>query len=304
MKNEIRSSKRWMRHLGRASVLSLVLFSGFFLGRHYAPEAEYERVVERIVELSLHEVNPDDVREGCYRGMTDSLGDRFSFYQAPRDEADVIFKEKAKPPVLISSVRLLDHSYAVLRLDSFSKEAGLLLRSAIAGIKLIDPDGIILDLRGNGGGSLDVAVSLTSAWAGKRLVTKTVKRNGQAESYFGVAEPTLSKYPVVIIVDAGTASASEVVAVALRDYGFARIIGVQTVGKGVGQDAIPLENGARIYVESFKWFSPNGTSIQGKGITPDLPVITEPELVLENEPAIHLAAEVLANPEGLSVARK
>ena len=132
-------------------------------------------------------------------------------------------------------------------------------------------DGLVLDLRDNPGGLLDQAVKVADAWLDDGLVVYTQGRvDSQRQEFRAHVDGTEPEYPVAILVNEGTASASEIVAGALQDQHRALVIGMQTFGKGSVQTVYPLEGGRALRLTTALYYTPKGRSIQEVGITPDI----------------------------------
>ncbi|HZW36044.1 MAG: S41 family peptidase [Deltaproteobacteria bacterium] len=145
-------------------------------------------------------------------------------------------------------------------LQAFTKQKG--------GLK-----GLVLDLRNNPGGLLDQAVRVTDKFVDSGLIVYTDGRiENQKFKYFAHKEGTYMGFPMVVLVNAGSASASEIVAGALQDHGRAILLGASTFGKGSVQTIIPMEDGSALRLTTARYFTPNGRSIQAKGIEPDIVV--------------------------------
>jgi carboxyl-terminal processing protease len=135
--------------------------------------------------------------------------------------------------------------------------------------------GLVLDLRNNPGGLLDQAVKVGDKFIESGLIVYTDGRiENQKFKYFAHKEGTYTGFPIVVLVNAGSASASEIVAGALQDHGRAILLGTQTFGKGSVQTIIPMEDGSAVRLTTARYFTPNGRSIQAKGIEPDI-VVTD-----------------------------
>jgi carboxyl-terminal processing protease len=135
--------------------------------------------------------------------------------------------------------------------------------------------GLVLDLRNNPGGLLDQAVKVADEFIESGLIVYTDGRiESQKYKYFARKEGTWTGFPIVVLVNAGSASASEIVAGALQDHGRAILIGTKSFGKGSVQTILPLEDGSALRLTTARYFTPNGRSIQAKGIEPDI-VITD-----------------------------
>ena len=145
-------------------------------------------------------------------------------------------------------------------LQAFLKEKG--------GLK-----GLVLDLRNNPGGLLDQAVRIADEFIESGLIVYTDGRvEAQKTKYAAHKEGTYTGFPIVVLVNAGSASASEIVAGALQDHGRAIIIGQRTFGKASVQTILPLEDGSALRLTTARYYTPNGRSIQAKGIEPDIVV--------------------------------
>ena len=132
--------------------------------------------------------------------------------------------------------------------------------------------GLVLDLRNNPGGLLTSAVEVTEKFleSGKLVVYTEGRVRNQNMRFSSNAKRVFSDFPIVVLVNQGSASASEIVAGALQDYGRAVVVGTQSFGKGSVQTIIPLSDGSGLRLTTAKYFTPKGRSIHGKGITPDI----------------------------------
>jgi carboxyl-terminal processing protease len=137
--------------------------------------------------------------------------------------------------------------------------------------------GLILDLRNNPGGLLEQAVKVTNLFVDSGIIVSTIGRdkNKPEDVEYAVKRNTLSYFPMIVLVNEGTASASEIVAGALQDRERAIIMGTQTFGKGSVQSIVPLPNGGALKFTIARYYTPNGRSIQAKGITPDVPLLSQ-----------------------------
>ncbi|HEX5456213.1 MAG TPA: S41 family peptidase [Candidatus Saccharimonadales bacterium] len=130
--------------------------------------------------------------------------------------------------------------------------------------------GVVLDLRGNPGGLLDAAVGVSSLWLDKGDTVLQEKRGGIVEkTYFAEGNPVLGGIPTVVLIDAGSASASEITAGALHDNGVATLIGTKSYGKGSVQEVLNLDDGGELKVTVARWYTPKGRNIDKEGIKPD-----------------------------------
>jgi carboxyl-terminal processing protease len=168
-----------------------------------------------------------------------------------------------------------------IRITSFNQQTTEGLRKAITEISRAIPAdklaGYVVDLRNNPGGLLDEAVSVSSAFMARGEVVSTRGRTPEETQRFTARGGDLTRgKPVVVLINGGSASASEIVAGALRDHKRATIIGTRSFGKGSVQTVIPLGagNGA-LALTTARYYTPSGKSIQAQGITPDLEVLQE-----------------------------
>ena len=176
----------------------------------------------------------------------------------------------------IKSVRskMLEDGYGYVRITNFQTKTSADLARALKSLKgKNELRGLVLDLRNNPGGLLDQAVKVSDEFLDSGLIVYTKGRIKDQEMRF-TAKPgrTPQNYPMVVLVNGGSASASEIVAGALQDNKRAIVVGTQTFGKGSVQTIIPLEGGAAVRLTTARYYTPSGRSIQAKGITPDIVV--------------------------------
>jgi carboxyl-terminal processing protease len=172
--------------------------------------------------------------------------------------------------------RMLEDGYGYLRVTQFQTRTGENLREAVDKLKSESGGrlkGVVLDLRNNPGGVLSAAVSVSDAFLTDGIIVYTDGRLDDAKLKFN-AKPTdvLDGAPIVVLVNGGSASASEIVAGALQDHKRAVIMGEKTFGKGSVQTILPMENGSALKLTTARYYTPAGTSIQASGITPDIEV--------------------------------
>ena len=178
--------------------------------------------------------------------------------------------------ITIKSVksRILEPGYLYLRITQFQSHTAELLRKAISRFKEENPSGIngvVLDLRNNPGGVLNSAVNVSDAFLEEGLIVYTEGRDTGSTSDFR-AKPgdLIDGAPMVVLVNGGSASASEIVAGALQDQGRAIILGEKTFGKGSVQTILPMSNGDAVKLTTARYYTPAGRSIQALGIEPDI----------------------------------
>ncbi len=170
--------------------------------------------------------------------------------------------------------RMLDPGYGYVRISQFQSRTGENLRQELAKLEN-EADGplkgLVLDLRNNPGGVLSAAVSVSDAFLTDGIIVYTEGRLDDAKLKFN-AKPTdiLDGAPLVVLVNGGSASASEIVAGALQDHNRAIIMGQKTFGKGSVQTILPMDNGSALKLTTAKYYTPSGVSIQATGISPDI----------------------------------
>ncbi len=178
----------------------------------------------------------------------------------------------------VRSVRheLLEKNYGYIRISQFQEKTVSELDNHM---KALEEEGkgalkgLILDLRNNPGGLLDQAVKVSDRFIESGLIVSVEgRREEQKMKFYARSQGTVSPYPLVVLINGGSASASEIVAGAIQDHGRGILLGTQTFGKGSVQTIFPLKDGAGLRLTTARYFTPNGRSIQAKGITPDVTV--------------------------------
>ncbi|MDR3631260.1 MAG: S41 family peptidase [Desulfocapsaceae bacterium] len=172
----------------------------------------------------------------------------------------------------------LEPGLAYTRITNFQSQTTADFKKALHDMEAVHPiKGLILDLRNNPGGLLNQAVSTAEIFIDEGIIVSTKGRTQDQNMTFKVHENSgEGKYPMVVLVNEGSASASEIVAGALQDHKRAIIVGTQTFGKGSVQTIIPLPDGAALRLTTARYYTPSGRSIQEKGITPDVEVAYVP----------------------------
>lgn len=187
-----------------------------------------------------------------------------------------------------------DPTIGYIKIRLFSNRTNKELERAISELKAAGASRYVLDLRGNGGGLLDAAVDVASQFLREGTVLSEDRRNAEAKNYAVRQGGELLDAPLVLLVDGGTASASEIVAGALQDYGRAILIGERTFGKASVQLVYDLSDESSLHVTVAKWFTPNKHNIDGAGLTPDIEVLfTEADHANQRDPQYQAALEHL-----------
>jgi len=202
--------------------------------------------------------------------------------RGPKGEPVVlsVIRENERKPIDITIVRdsivlptieweINEEDIAVLSLYQFGNNAARDFRAAVEAIVLESPKGIIVDLRNNGGGLLDASIKILSDFVADAVVVRTEgRRFGDTGDLKTGRDGSLLELPLVVLVNEGSASASEIFAGAIQDLNRGLVVGRKTFGKGSVQNVIPLSNGANLKITVSEWLTPNGRSIQEHGIDP------------------------------------
>jgi len=191
---------------------------------------------------------------------------------------------RAKLEIPITEVEMLDHGIGYIRLYEFSGTASKLMNDGLRELLVQRPVGIILDLRENPGGWLDQAIEVADLFLDEGVVVVERWSDGSEQVFRSDDGDLAESVPLVVLVDRGSASASEIVAGALQDRQRAILIGESTFGKGSVQRPFTLSDGSELRVTVAHWFTPGGQAIHGLGLHPDIEV-SQPEQP-ETEPYV------------------
>lgn len=190
--------------------------------------------------------------------------------------------ELVRDIIRIQSVKskVLEPGIGYIRLTQFQEQTARDLSKAISKLRESNMHSLILDLRNNPGGLLTSAVEVTEQFleSGK-LIVFIKGRDGKRDEYLASNSSALKDIPIIVLVNEGSASASEIVSGALQDWGRAMVVGTQTFGKGSVQTILPLSDGSALRLTTAKYYTPKGRSIQNTGIDPD--ILVKPNLAKE-----------------------
>jgi len=183
----------------------------------------------------------------------------------------------------------------ILTISRFDGQTGVLARKAAESFKRDNVQGVVLDLRGDGGGYLQGAVDVAGLWLNDKVVVTQRKNGVQIDEMKSGNDALFADLNnTVVLVDEGSASASEIVAGALKDHGVAKLVGTKTFGKGSVQEIIRVDDGAQLKVTVSKWFTPKGNTINGKGFQPDVAVeLTKEDVNADKDPQLQAAIKEL-----------
>jgi carboxyl-terminal processing protease len=235
---------------------------------------------DAVIKVDDTEITPemtvDDVVT-LIRGQIGSMV-RLTLEREGQSELVVVEIERQEIPNPSVEWRMLEEADGVgyIRILLFSGRTATELDDALQKLQDQGMSRLVVDLRGNGGGLFDAAIDVTSKFLGNGVVVYQVEKDGKEEAFRVTGGARYEESPLVLLVDGGTASASEIVAGALQDHGRASLIGQKTYGKGSVQQVFDLLDGSSVHITATKWLTPNRRQIDAQGLAPDVEVaITE-----------------------------
>ena len=240
-------------------------------------------------------VDPENLDDTIER-MRGDKGTQVKISIARSEQSEPLHYQLERASVQLHSVRksLLEPGWGYIRISHFSETTSRDVERALLSLKKQNETallGLVLDLRNNPGGVLEAAVGVSDLFLSDGIIVSAIGRAADAEFEMR-AQPgdLLEGAPIAVLVNGGSASASEIVAGALRDHQRATLIGQKTYGKGSVQTIMPLSNGQAIKLTTSRYFTPSGASIHQTGILPD-------RLVPEDEiKAADSRAQIFGNP--------
>jgi carboxyl-terminal processing protease len=198
--------------------------------------------------------------------------------------------ERTRIEMPVVESRMLEQDIGYVHLNEFGQTATDKMEEALRELNAQHPKGLILDLRGNRGGYLVTSVEVTSQFVGQGTIVIERFKDGTERSYPALPGGLAIEIPLVVLVDGGSASASEITAGAIQDTERGVLIGTTTLGKGSVQIAHTLSDNSELRVTVARWFTPNGRAIHGEGLEPDIRVeITEEDILAGRDPQLDRA---------------
>lgn len=215
-----------------------------------------------------------------------------------------VYRDGVSEPITVTAVRdqieietveyeMLGDKIGYIAISEFEEKTCGQYEEAIAELTAQGMKGLIVDLRNNPGGSLTAVCDMADVMLPEGLIVYTEDKNGKKTEYKSTAEEVFDK-PLVVLVNGNSASASEIYASAIQDHGIGTIVGTQTYGKGVVQSVFDLKDGTCLKLTVSEYFTPNGRTIHGEGVTPDVVVeyVADEENV-EKDNQLEKAVEVI-----------
>ena len=243
---------------------------------------------DRIIKIE-GQVTKDMTLMEAVRNLRGPRGSKVTLTLLREGQAEPLDVTLVRETIEIRSVRNKDLSDGIyyVRISSFQDRTTRDLERAAEQARKLGSTALILDLRNDPGGLLNQAVSVSEMFLDKGQLIVYTKGRSQNQDLRFTADPSnaFPKVPMVVLVNGGSASASEIVAGALQDWKRAVLLGTKTFGKGSVQTVIPLSDGSGLRLTTAKYFTPQGRSIHGTGITPDIVVeIPRPETAAQRKP--------------------
>lgn len=215
-------------------------------------------------------------------------------------EEEPIEFEIVRANIILHSVEreMLGGNIGYVRLNTFGEKSTNELRQALRQIMREKPEGLILDLRNNGGGFLATAIEIVSEFIGEGVVMYEQHGDGQKQVYEALPGGLATEVPLVVLINEGTASASEIVAGAIQDYERGTLVGVTSFGKGSVQSPLELSNDQGVVrITIARWLTPKERQIHGIGIQPDVEIpLTDEDIQAGRDPQLDKALELLRSP--------
>lgn len=231
---------------------------------------------DRIVRIN-NELTRDMTMSDAVKKLRGKAGDPVNITILRESEKKILEFRIVRDTIKIKDIkdpRILEDGIAYIRLVEFRENTAQDLKAALDNLKKNGMTALILDLRNNPGGLLDVAVKVTELFLdkGKLVVYTKGRKSSQSLEFISRVNLPITDIPMAVLINEGSASGSEIVAAALQDYKRAIIVGMKSFGKGSVQTVLPLNDGSALRLTTSKYFTPLGKEIHGKGVIPDIVV--------------------------------
>ncbi len=236
---------------------------------------------DAVIKVDDTEITPEMTVDDVVTLIRGEVGTivRLTLQRNLQAEPVVVEIERQEIPSPSVEWHMLEEAEGVgyIRIMLFTDRTNTELIDAIEDLQDQGMTHLLVDLRGNGGGLFDAAIDVSSRFLRDGVVVYQAEKDGHQQAYDVKGGPTFAELPLVLLVDGGTASASEIVAGALQDQGRALLVGQKTFGKGSVQQAFDLSDGSSVHITSSKWLTPNRRQIDQQGLMPDLEVLITDE---------------------------
>ncbi len=238
------------------------------------------KVNDRIIEAGGQRITGDDFSDlpKIIKGKPGTTVN-ITVYRPEEDKNYEFTIERAKVTSPTIYHRMLDEEIGYIKITQFEEVTYDQFKLALKNIQESGAKGLVLDVRNNPGGLLEIVENIADELVPKGVVVSTKDKNGKGTEY--IADDKYTDMPIVVIINENSASASEVLSGALKDYNRAELVGTTTFGKGVVQSLVPLSDGSAIKLTTSQYFTPSGVCIQGIGIDPDYEVKLSTEKLLK-----------------------
>lgn len=225
-----------------------------------------------IYKVEGKEVTGEDLTE-VVAVMKGEKGTKVNITIVREGESDYLEFELKRDEVEVQTIEfeLLQDKIGYISISEFDEVTAKQFRKALNQLEKQGMEGLVIDLRGNGGGRLDVVVDMLDRMLPKGMIVYTKDKNGEGEEYKSTNKEQFTK-PLSILINDYSASASEVFAGAIKDYELGTLVGTTSFGKGIVQTVFPLQDGTALKLTIAKYYTPNGNNIHGIGIEPDIKV--------------------------------
>lgn len=182
----------------------------------------------------------------------------------------------------------------IMTINRFDEETVSLVRKQANSLKSRGMKKIVIDMRGNGGGYLDAAPGVAGMWLDDKLVVSVKANDGGEQKLMSQGDTVLKGMPTAVVINGGSASATEIVAAALKHHKVATVVGEKSFGKGTVQELIPLSGGGMLKVTIKRWYTPSGENITNKGVKPDISAgLTQADLDSGKDPQLEQAIKAV-----------
>ncbi|MFZ5917534.1 MAG: S41 family peptidase [Chloroflexota bacterium] len=251
-----------------------------------------------LVAVDGLEITPEMTMEEVLSLIRGPVDTRVSITVRRNDPPELLVFEIVRQEFEVPSIswKLLEEDPAIgyIKLDLFTERTAGELEEALGDLQIQGATQLVLDLRDNGGGLLQSAIDVSSQFLADGVVLYEQKRGGEETFYPVTSSGSTVELPLVILVNAGTASASEIVAGAIQDQGRGLLVGERTFGKGSVQLIYDLSDGSSLHVTAARWLTPNRHQIDGLGLTPDIEAtLTQQDRATGRDPQLQAAIQAL-----------